>query len=81
MDKGKLGILQVSPIEEITDLTPSDCRMPVKSIKIKVPKIAEYAQPGQFVMMWLYGVDEKPMGIASCDKKSGLLESLSIFHR
>jgi len=25
-------------------------------------------------MMWLYGVDEKPMGIASCDKKSGLLE-------
>jgi len=24
MDKGKLGILQVSPIEEITDLTPSD---------------------------------------------------------
>jgi len=74
MDKGKLGILQVSPIEEITDLTPSDCRLPVKSIKVKVPEIAELAQPGQFIMMWLYGVDEKPMGIASCDKKSGLLE-------
>jgi len=74
MDKGKLGILQVSPIVDIVDLTPPDCRLPVKSIKLSVPKIAELAQPGQFVMMWLHGIDEKPMGIASCDKKTGILE-------
>jgi len=61
------GILKVVPIDEITNLTPDDCRVPIKSITLTIPELVEFALPGQFAMLWLYGVDEKPMGIAGCD--------------
>jgi dihydroorotate dehydrogenase electron transfer subunit len=67
----KLGILKVTKIKEINDETPSDCRVPVKSIKLNIPEIADLSEPGQFVMMWLLGVDEKPMGIAGANPKTG----------
>ncbi|MGC9781502.1 MAG: dihydroorotate dehydrogenase electron transfer subunit [Candidatus Heimdallarchaeota archaeon] len=67
MSSNKLGILKVAPILKIMDETPANCCMPVKSFSLKIPEIAQTAVPGQFAMMWLYGIDEKPMGIASCD--------------
>ena len=67
MLKKKLGILKVAPILRIVDETPANCRMPVKSFFLNIPEIAQLASPGQFAMMWLKGVDEKPMGIASCN--------------
>lgn len=63
----KLGILKVAPIVEIANLTPDDCRVPIKSITLVLPEIVELGVPGQFSMVWLYGVDEKPMGIAGCN--------------
>lgn len=69
----KLGMLKVAPIVEITNLTPDDCRVPIKSIVLAIPEIVEIAVPGQFSMMWLYGIDEKPMGIAGCDPNKGTL--------
>lgn len=68
----KLGIQKVVPIDDIRDLTPKKSRIPVKLITVTIPEIASKSQPGQFAMMWLYGVDEKPMGIAgiSNDKVS-----------
>ena len=62
----KLGILKVAPIKSIKELTPKDSRIPVKAITLSIPEIASKAQPGQFAMMWLYSVDEKPMGFAGC---------------
>ena len=73
MTIAKLGILKVAPIVKIIDETPKDSRLPIKAITVKIPEIAIKASPGQFIMMWLYGVDEKPMGIASCDIKTGEL--------
>jgi dihydroorotate dehydrogenase electron transfer subunit len=67
----KLGILKVSKIVKIIDETPSDCRVPVKSYTLTIPEIAKFAEPGQFAMMWLLGVDEKPMGIAGANQKTG----------
>ncbi len=69
----KLGSLKVAPINEITNLTPEDCRVPIKSITLTIPEIAKFASPGQFAMLWLYGVDEKPMGIAGCNPIKGTL--------
>lgn len=60
-------MLKVTRILKVTDETPMDCRMPVKTFTLNIPEIAQKAIPGQFVMMWLKGVDEKPMGIAGCD--------------
>jgi dihydroorotate dehydrogenase electron transfer subunit len=71
MVKKKLGILKVIEIGNIIDETPSECRVPVKSYTLNIPKIAKIAEPGQFAMMWLLGVDEKPMGIAGANQKSG----------
>ncbi|MBD3191543.1 MAG: dihydroorotate dehydrogenase electron transfer subunit [Candidatus Heimdallarchaeota archaeon] len=73
MKEGKLGLLKVVPIKEIINETPADCRLPVKSYSLIIPEIVEKAIPGQFVMMWLPEVDEKPMGIASCDISEGKL--------
>ncbi len=71
MTISKHGILKVAPIDKIVEETPKDSRLPVKSFTLAIPEIAEKAYPGQFVMMWLYGIDEKPMGIASCEQKNG----------
>jgi dihydroorotate dehydrogenase electron transfer subunit len=65
-----LGILKVVPISKIIQETSPKTRMPVKSFWLKIPEIITIAQPGQYVMMWLYGLDEKPMGIASCNIKT-----------
>lgn len=73
MKQGKLGLLKVVPIQEIINETPVDCRLPVKSYSLIVPEIVEKAVPGQFVMMWVPNVDEKPMGIASCNTTEGKL--------
>lgn len=35
-----------------------------KTITVKAPEIAEKALPGQFIMVWIIGVDEIPMGIS-----------------
>ena len=67
----KLGLLKVAKIGKIIDETPVDCRVPVKSYTLTIPEIAKIAEPGQFVMMWLLGIDEKPMGIAGANPKSG----------
>ncbi|NHK32522.1 MAG: dihydroorotate dehydrogenase electron transfer subunit [Asgard group archaeon] len=66
-----LGILKVVPILKIIQETSLETRMPVKSFSFKIPEITAIAQPGQYVMMWLHGIDEKPMGIASCNMKTG----------
>ena len=73
MPMKKLGTLIVAPIDKIVELTPANCRMPVKSFSLTIPQTASKAAPGQFVMMWLAGVDEKPMGIASSDSEQGKL--------
>jgi dihydroorotate dehydrogenase electron transfer subunit len=65
-----LGLLKVVPISKIIQETSSETRMPVKSFLLKIPEITAIAKPGQFVMMWLLGIDEKPMGIASCNIKT-----------
>ena len=62
----KLGILKVAQIKSIKELTPKDSRIPVKAITLLIPEIASKARPGQFAMMWIYGIDEKPMGFAGC---------------
>ncbi|MCE7746022.1 MAG: dihydroorotate dehydrogenase electron transfer subunit [Candidatus Heimdallarchaeota archaeon] len=67
----KLGLLKVTKIEKIVEETPTDCRVPVKSYTLTIPEIAKIAEPGQFAMMWLLGIDEKPMGIAGANPKSG----------
>lgn len=64
MTQGKLGILKVAKIKSVEKLTPQNSRMPVKKFELSIPEIAAKAKPGQFVMMWLYDIDEKPMGIA-----------------
>jgi len=66
-----LGVLKVVPISKIIQETEQDSRMPVKSFFLNIPEIASIAQPGQFVMMWLYGIDEKPMGVASANSETG----------
>lgn len=71
MTMKSLGVLKVVPISKIIQETEQDSRMPVKSFFLNIPEIASIAQPGQFVMMWLYGIDEKPMGVASANSETG----------
>jgi dihydroorotate dehydrogenase electron transfer subunit len=73
MTKQTLGILSVVSIKKIVQETPTTTRMPMKSFIFEIPEIAKISQPGQYAMIWLYGLDEKPMGIASCDINSGEL--------
>ena len=42
------------------------------SFKIKLPVKVQKAKPGQFIMLWVPGVDEYPVGIAGYD--DGILE-------
>lgn len=50
----------VVPITEIVKETPK-----IRTIKTKVPKIASNTSPGQFMMVWVIGVDEIPMAVSS----------------
>jgi len=59
----------VTPILRIVQETPR-----VKSFKLRAPPIAQTAIPGQFVMVWIPGVDEVPMSISAVDSASGSVE-------
>ncbi len=59
----------VSPIIRIQTETPT-----IKSYQIKAPAIAEEAEPGQFVMVWIPSVDEIPMSISWIDTSTGIIE-------
>ncbi|MBN1329802.1 MAG: dihydroorotate dehydrogenase electron transfer subunit [Candidatus Heimdallarchaeota archaeon] len=89
MTISKHGIQKVIPIDRVELVTSKDSRIPVKSFTLTIPEIAERASPGQFAMMWLYGMDEKPMGLASCNQIKGCItfavakigKSTEAFHR
>lgn len=59
----------VGPIQEIKEQTPR-----TKSFTLVAPEIARSAIPGQFLMVWIPGVDEIPMSISSTKNPSGLVE-------
>jgi dihydroorotate dehydrogenase electron transfer subunit len=46
----------------------------VKSFRLRAPAIARTATPGQFVMVWIPGVDEIPMSISAADPTAGFVE-------
>jgi len=59
----------VTPILRVVPETPR-----VKSFKLRAPPIAQAAVPGQFVMVWIPGVDEVPMSISAVDPADGAVE-------
>ena len=59
----------VTPILKVRRETPR-----VKSFILRAPTIAREASPGQFLMVWIPGVDEIPMSIAAANPKTGLVE-------
>jgi dihydroorotate dehydrogenase electron transfer subunit len=59
----------VGPILQIREETPR-----TKTFTLSVPKIARTAIPGQFLMVWIPGVDEIPMSISSTKNSGGLVE-------
>jgi len=59
----------VTPILKVKQETPR-----VKSFTLRAPTIAREASPGQFLMVWIPGVDEIPMSIAAANQKRGLVE-------
>ncbi len=63
------SIPEFHEILEIKQETPL-----VKSFVFKAKRIAKLAKPGQFVMVWLPGVDEIPISIAHVDRDEGLVE-------
>lgn len=48
-----------SPIVQIIVETPL-----IKTFKFQIRDIAERARPGQFLMVWIPGIDEKPMSLS-----------------
>ena len=50
---------EVLPVEEIVEETPK-----VKSFYVNSPRISSASKPGQFVMVWVIGVDEVPMAVS-----------------
>ncbi len=50
---------RVLPIERIEEETSA-----VKSFYVDFPEVAAAARPGQFVMVWVLGVDEVPMSVS-----------------
>ncbi|MFX0169744.1 MAG: dihydroorotate dehydrogenase electron transfer subunit [Candidatus Hodarchaeota archaeon] len=50
----------VTPIVHILQQTPNS-----KSFVLKAPEIAKNATPGQFLMVWIPGIDEIPMSISN----------------
>ncbi len=59
----------VTPILEISQETPR-----IKSFLLYAPEISRTAQPGQFLMVWIPGVDEIPMSIAAVEPDEGQVE-------
>lgn len=59
----------VTPILRVVQETPR-----VKSFRLRAPAIAQTATPGQFLMVWIPGVDEIPMSISAVDSASGFVE-------
>lgn len=59
----------VTPILRIVQDTPR-----IKSFKLRAPAIAKAAHPGQFLMVWIPGVDEIPMSISAADSARGYVE-------
>ncbi len=53
----------VTPILEITTETPR-----TKAFTISAPSIAKEAVPGQFMMVWVPGIDEIPMSISNVNQ-------------
>lgn len=58
---------KVLPIRRIVTETPT-----VKSFYVHCPKIASIVHPGQFVMVWVIGIDEIPMSVSEA-RKDGTL--------
>lgn len=56
-------------ILRITKETPR-----TKAFILAAPKIAHLAVPGQFIMVWIPGIDEIPMSLSSTDKSTGFIE-------
>ena len=63
------GIPELHEILDVRQETPS-----VKAFVFEAKRIAELAKPGQFVMVWLPGVDEIPISVAHVNRKKGLVE-------
>jgi dihydroorotate dehydrogenase electron transfer subunit len=59
----------VTPILEISQETPR-----TKAFLLSAPEIARTAKPGQFMMVWIPGVDEIPMSIAAVEPDEGHVE-------
>ena len=59
----------MAPIQKIVEETPL-----VKSYQFKAPNIARSTQAGQFLMVWIPGIDEIPMSVSWVDKKKGVIE-------
>ncbi len=50
---------KVSPVREIVEETPK-----IRSLYLDAPEIASQSKPGQFLMVWVLGVDEVPMAVS-----------------
>lgn len=59
----------VRPLLQIQEETPR-----TKSFTLSVPEIARTSSPGQFLMVWIPGVDEIPMSISTTKNSGGLVE-------
>jgi len=59
----------VGPIQQIHEETPR-----TKTFTLSAPEIARDAIPGQFLMVWIPGVDEIPMSISALKNPGGLVE-------
>jgi len=59
----------VTPVLRVVQETPR-----VKSFRLRAPAIAGRGTPGQFLMVWVPGVDEIPMSISAADPASGFVE-------
>jgi len=59
----------VTPILQVKQETPR-----IKSFILRAPTIAHGASPGQFLMVWIPGVDEIPMSIAAANPNTGRIE-------
>ncbi len=60
---------KVGPIQTIQEETPG-----TKTIVLSAPEITRNAIPGQFLMVWIPGIDEIPMSISTIENSSGLVE-------
>lgn len=63
-----MHIPRIFKILEVVQETPS-----VKTFFLKALDIAKLSKPGNFVMVWIPRVDEKPMAVSYADPNSGLV--------